>query len=281
VINGATHGDEYEGPTVLRELVASINPRTLRGTLVIVPVLHESAFFAGSSCHPADGSNLARAFPGNPRGNQAERVASLFLGTVLRHADFYIDLHSGGVAYDFLPWSGYLITGRPEIDGIQRDMAACFDDYWCCGSPRLEGRTLSSAADEGIPAIYTESRGGGGVHPDDRKALHRGLRNFLIRFGFLKGPAPRLRKVPIRLAANSDETQIQHPHPAPSDGLFIPAVSAGEHVRKNALLGVVCPMNEESDISVRAKHRGSVVAIRRRRSVRARDNLATVVLLAP
>jgi predicted deacylase len=160
-------------------------------------------------------------------------------------------------------------------------MAACFDDYWCCGSPRLEGRTLSSAADEGVPAIYTESRGGGGVHPDDRKALHRGLRNFLLRFGFLKGPAPRLRKPPIRLAASRDEGQIQHLHPAPADGLFIPAVFAGERIRKNALLGVVCPLDEGSVISVRAKHRGSAVAVRRRRSVRAGDNLATVVLLAP
>lgn len=279
VINGGTHGDEYEGPTVLHELAASLPPSRLRGALVLIPVLHEAAFFAGMRCHPRDGSNLARVFPGSPGGNHASRIAHAFLHRVLKGANFYIDLHSGGNAYDLLPWVGYMITGKPEIDAVHARMAACFDDWWCWGSPYLPGRTLTSAADVAVPAIYTEARGGGSVHPDDRQALERGLRNFLVHFGFIAGPAPRLRRQRIRLAADADEAHLQLHHPSPIAGLFIPTVGPGDIVRRKAALGRVISLDGKRDVTVRAEHGGTVVSCRRQRSVGVGDALATIVAL--
>ncbi len=279
VINGGTHGDEYEGPTVLQELAAQIRPDRLQGTLVIIPVLHEAAFFAGTRCHPEDGSNLARVFPGNPRGNHAERVAALFLERVLRHADYYLDLHSGGTAYDLLPWSGYMLTGRAEIDAIQHRMARCFDDYWCWGSHYAPGRTLSAAAAAQVPAIYTESRGAGGVHPADRAALHRGLRHFLVAFGFVRGPTPRLKKPPVRIARHKEEAHLQLHHPAPADGLFIPAVTVGAVLARRSIIGRLHPLGPAPAVTIRAGHRGTLVCLRRQRSVRKGEALATVVAL--
>jgi predicted deacylase len=279
VLNGGTHGDEYEGPTVLRQMLTVLDPRALRGTLILIPVLHEDAFFAGNRCHPQDGSNLARVFPGKPRGNNAERVADLFLRHVLRHADYYIDLHSGGTAYDLLPWSGYMITRDKRINDVQQSMALCFDDYWCWGSPYISGRTLSSAADERVPAIYIESSGGGGVTPADCAALHRGIRNFLIRFGFIAGALPRMRTPPVRLAKSSREAHLQLHHPAPANGLFIPAVALGATIAKHAVLGAVHPLDEATAIAVKAGRSGTVVSLRRQRSVMQGDALATVVEL--
>jgi predicted deacylase len=279
VINGATHGDEYEGPTVIRELIAIVDPGRLHGTLVLIPVLHEDAFFAGTRCHPKDGSNLARVFPGDSRGNQAERVAALFLGQVLRHANYYLDLHSGGVLYDLLPWTGYIRTGRPDFDQKQASMAACFDKFWCWVGLGNPGRTISTAVDNGIPAVYTENRGGAGVHPDDVRDLHRGLRNFLLRFGFLKGPMPRLKKQSIRQATDRHETTIQLHHPSPAAGLFTPAVSVGEKVRKGALVGIVYPLGKKTGLQVKATHPGTVVSLRRKRSVARGDALASLVVL--
>ena len=46
LLNGATHGDEYEGPTFLSELARDWRPQQLSGTVVAIPVLHEAAFFA-------------------------------------------------------------------------------------------------------------------------------------------------------------------------------------------------------------------------------------------
>ena len=277
VINAGTHGDEYEGPTVIQSWIDSLDPARIRGTLVLIPVLHEAAFFAGTRSHPIDGSNLARVFPGKPKGNHAERLADQFLRRVLRFADYYLDLHSGGVAYDLLPWCGYMITGQRELDAVQHEMAACFDEYWCWGSPYLAGRTLSSAATEGVAAIYTESRGGGGVHPEDVTALDRGIRNFLRRFGFLSGGLPRLKQQRVRLARRSDEAHLQLHHPAPGAGLFLPAVAIGATIRKKALLGRVVALDQKSSWPVLAEHGGTVVCLRRKRSVERGDALATLV----
>ena len=75
LVNGATHGDEYEGPTLLRTWAEHWRPRRLVGTVVFVPVLNEAAFFAGQRCAPVDGANLARVFPGQANGSPTERLA--------------------------------------------------------------------------------------------------------------------------------------------------------------------------------------------------------------
>lgn len=279
VLNGGTHGDEYEGPTVLRELIDRLSPRKLTGTLVVIPVLHEDAFFAGLRCNPADGGNLARVFPGDPRGNTTQRLADLFLRSVLRHANYYIDFHSGGVEFDLLPWCGYMVTRRAELDEVQADMAACFDDMWCWASQYNPGRTISSAADVGVPALYTESLGGGGMTELDRRMLARGIDNFLIRFGFLKGRLSRLKRPPVRTATSYDEANIQIQHPATRAGLLIRAVSPGDIVRKGGLLGTIHPLDRRESIKVKAERAGTVVSVIRKRSVEAGDAVATVIPL--
>jgi len=280
VINGGTHGDEYEGPTVLRELVGTLKPGKLTGTLVVIPVLHEAAFFAGLRCNP-DGTNLARVFPGDPKGNSTERLADLFRTRVLAHADYYLDLHSGGVIYDLVPWCGYIVTDMPEVNRVQADMAACFDDYWCWASQYNPGRTLSAAAEFAVPAIYTESLGGGGVAASDRDALNRGIDNFLKRFGFLKGKLPPLRAQPSRMAASYDEAHIQLQHPAPIAGLFIRAVEPGDVVRKGGIIGTIHPLDGGTPVKIRAARGGSVVSLMRKGGVEPGEATATVVPIEP
>ena len=51
LVNGATHGDEYEGPTLLRHWVERWRPTRLRGTVVMVPVLNEPAYQAPNTLH--------------------------------------------------------------------------------------------------------------------------------------------------------------------------------------------------------------------------------------
>ncbi len=126
LVNGATHGDEYEGPTLLRTWAERWRPRRLAGTVVFVPVLNEAAFFAGQRCAPVDGANLARVFPGKANGSPTERLAHLFDTQLLAQCTHYADLHSAGAAYHLKPWTGY-VTHRGAINRTQRAMAACFD----------------------------------------------------------------------------------------------------------------------------------------------------------
>jgi predicted deacylase len=106
LITAGVHGDEYEGPAAVASLSDVLSPDRLRGTVIAVPVVNPAAFAAGTRLHPEDGLNLARTFPGNPHGSATGRLAAAFFEEFAIHADYLIDLHSGGVEYVFLPVTG-------------------------------------------------------------------------------------------------------------------------------------------------------------------------------
>lgn len=279
LVNGATHGDEYEGPTLLRRWVQSWRPARLDGTVVMVPVLNEAAFYAGQRCHPVDGGNLARAFPGSARGTPTARLAHLFDTQLLAQATHYADLHSAGAAYELDPWVGYITHPEPEIDRVQRAMAAAFDRLWCWAGPFLPGRTLSAAYARRLPAIYVECHGAGGVAGRDLQSLERGLTNLLRLLGLVHGAKRVLRPQKTRFTRDAEEAHLQAHHPAPCDGLFVPAVSLGGEVRRHHRLGLVQPLDGSAPQAIRAERSGRIVMLRRQRSVRRGDALATLTPL--
>lgn len=100
------HGDEYEGIVAVRELARLLQPADVAGSIVLVPVANPSALTAGTRLSPDDGCNLARCFPGKSDGGPTEQLAAC-LFHLLTEVDFLIDLHSGGVEYEFLPVAGF------------------------------------------------------------------------------------------------------------------------------------------------------------------------------
>jgi len=275
LVNGATHGDEYEGPTLLREWARDWKPRRLRGTVVFVPVLNEPAFFAGQRCNPEDGANLARSFPGRRGGNPTERLAALFDEQLMAQATHYIDLHSGGAAYQLKPWAGYIAGIGGKIERTQREMTACFDRFWCWAGGFLPGRTLSAAYARRIPGMYVECQGCGGVDAADLRAIDAGLREVLVRLGLIAGKPRRLRRQISRITRNADETHLQLHHPASHDGLFVPRARLDRRVRRGELIGRVLALDGKS-ADVKAVRAGRIVMLRRQRSVRRGDALAAL-----
>lgn len=276
LVNGATHGDEYEGPTLLGRWAAEWRPARLRGTVVFVPVLNEAAFYAGQRCHPADNGNLARAFPGDPRGSVTGRLAFLFDTQLLAQCTHYVDLHSGGTGSALLRWTGYLT--RPDAIGkVQHEMAGCFDDYWCWAAPFLPGRTLSAAYRRDLPAIYLECHGAGGVDPGDLRTLDRGLRRLLSWLGCTgkKGAwQPRPRRV--RISNDAEEAHLQAHHIVPHDGLFVPAARLGQKVIRGRKLGEVLALDGLTRTVITAEGTGRIVKIRHRPSVQRGDAVCTL-----
>ncbi len=277
LVNGATHGDEYEGPTLLSRWVRDWRPKRLAGAVVMVPVLNEPAFFAGQRCNPDDRANLARSFPGKRRGNPTERLAALFDQQVLAQATHYADLHSAGAAYELKPWSGHVSGIGGKVERTQREMSACFDHFWCWAGPYLPGRTLSAACLRGIPGTYVECRGCGDVDGGDLRAIDEGLRSLIGLLGITAGPRRRLRPQFTRISRNADDTHLQLHHPSPHDGLYIPLAPINRKVRRGAILGRVLSLDGKKETDVPAIRGGRVVMIRRQRSVRKGDALAVVV----
>ena len=64
-LSAAIHGDEVVGVEVIRRVLEGITPRTVRGTLLAVPIVNVHGFMNGDRYLP-DRRDLNRSFPGSP-----------------------------------------------------------------------------------------------------------------------------------------------------------------------------------------------------------------------
>lgn len=153
LLTAGVHGDEYEPMLTAMQLINELPELLASGSVTIVPITNESAYAHGSR-YGEDGLDLARTCPGNSEGTITERVASQ-ISTFIKKADCFIDMHTGGLAYDIYPLAGYMLHPSFEILKKQQEMALAFNLPLIWGTDyRPEGRTLSVARDAKVPAIY-------------------------------------------------------------------------------------------------------------------------------
>ena len=107
VVSANVHGDEYEGVRAILEIFEWLDPEAMSGDLLAVPVVNVPAFWSGTRTSPLDDANLARVFPGDPDGTPSQQIAWHFAHSVIARADFYLDLHSGGIRYRMPGMAGY------------------------------------------------------------------------------------------------------------------------------------------------------------------------------
>src|SRR5262249_21942961 len=107
------HGDEYEGPAAVARIAPEVKPESVSGTVWLIPVANPMAFEAGVRTSPVDRANLARLFPGKSDGTPTEQLAYFLFAELAQTAEYLIDLHSGGVEYEFLPVSGFYKQPHP------------------------------------------------------------------------------------------------------------------------------------------------------------------------
>src|ERR1700712_1306050 len=75
LVTAGVHASEYVSIEAAVRLMRT-DPATLRGTLVVLPILNVSGFKARSIyVMPEDGQNLNRMFPGDPEGSTGQRLA--------------------------------------------------------------------------------------------------------------------------------------------------------------------------------------------------------------
>ncbi|EMY34013.1 succinylglutamate desuccinylase/aspartoacylase family protein [Arthrobacter crystallopoietes BAB-32] len=223
-----THGDEYEGQVVLHELIRSLEPEHIEGTVIIVPAANAPAVRAGTRVSPIDGGNLNRSYPGEVRGGPTNQVADFIAGTLLPEADVVVDLHSGGSNSTYVPCT-FLYRGPDDLAWERKTAAARAMGlpYAMVVRPRLEPGSLSTAGDDaGTLALATELGGGGTVDPDVLGSARRGVRSLLEHVGIMSPqPAPEPAE-PVWL-----ELVPESPVVAGSAGVFEPLVALGQRVR--------------------------------------------------
>lgn len=275
LITAGVHGDEYEPMVAVRTLIGRLERETLRGTVILAPVVNVSAFRLGERCGE-DGLDLARTCPGRADGSITERVAHE-LSALIRGVDYYIDLHTGGARLRVWPMTGYTLHPNPDVLAVQRLMARAFGLPFIWGTdPDLPGRSLSIARQANVPAIYAEYQGGGEVDRAGVEAYVAGCLNVLAERGLRDGPEKSPPPLVVENAsAGSGHMQIRHP--IPCDGLWEPKVQLGDKVTAGQALGTVSNVLGSEAIEAPAEQDGIVVVLRTCPSVRAGDSAGVVV----
>jgi predicted deacylase len=236
LITAGVHGDEYEGPAAvfsLAQLLTSdrVTSDRVRGTIIAVPVASPAAFAAGTRIHPEDGCNLARTFPGNPKGGPSDQLAAAIFGELAAPADYVIDLHSGGIEYVFLPVAGFY--GEPASANPSFQAARTFGLAALWQLPETDGVLSCEAWRRGKIAIGTEYLGAGQLSADGVRDYRNGIAACLTEWGMLTSD-PQPPKAPDVFTG---DWQL-----ASANGIFTASCRIGDPVTKGTTLAAIAGM---------------------------------------
>ena len=158
-VNAAIHGDEVVGVEVIRQVMADLDPKTFRGTLIAVPIVNVLGFMTGDRYLP-DRRDLNRSFPGSARGSLASRIAHLFMEEVVAKSEVGIDLHTGSDRRSNLPQI------RADLDDPKtRGLAEAFAAPVMLHAKIRDGSLRHAARERGATVMLYE--GGENLRFDD------------------------------------------------------------------------------------------------------------------
>jgi hypothetical protein len=234
-LSAAIHGDELNGVEIIRRLLPMKALKSLRGTLLAVPVVNVHGFLDQSRYLP-DRRDLNRSFPGSPRGSIAARLAHTFMQEIALKADFGLDLHTGALDRSNLP------QVRVDLDNPRaRELATKFGAPVVVGASLRDGSLRASAAEHGIPVLVYEA---GEALRFDELSIRAGVRGVLrvLRFAGM---------LPARRERRGAEPMIAHTTRwvrAPASGIVTGKTALGKRVRKGDRLAVITdPLGERSE----------------------------------
>ncbi|HMQ31110.1 MAG TPA: M14 family metallopeptidase [Chloroflexaceae bacterium] len=261
-LNGATHGDEPEGPFSIFQALKQIDPAQLRGTVVACPVMNVGAFTAGTRGDPLDtfAYDMNRLYPGKAAGYPTERVAWAHWQAMQDTCDLQIAIHSGG-EHSYL---AHMIFAADNPQSME--LAAAMGPGWklVFRSGTGSGNPSSMIAGQGKAGVTVELGGNCRTLTKDFHAiaddLAAGYLNVMRHYGMLPGEA-RYE------AAWHQGYQIALL--APTTGMFVgnPELPFETIIPEGTLLGTIYNLYGDAAAEIRAPQEGLVFGLRARPSV--------------
>ncbi|WP_346894453.1 succinylglutamate desuccinylase/aspartoacylase family protein [uncultured Roseibium sp.] len=254
-VSAAIHGDEVIGVEIARRVLRAPNLDTLKGTLLVIPIVNAFGFHNRSRYLP-DRRDLNRSFPGSERGSLASRLANLFMTEVVCRADLGIDLHSAAIHRTNLPQ----IRVSPSRDETM-DLAEAFGAPVILTSKLREGSLRETAQKKGVDILLYEA--GEGLRFDEMaiRAGVSGTLRVLRKLGMIS--AKGLTKPKVASIRTSSSSWVR----ASAGGLLRPFKSIGDVVERDELLGIVSDPFGEVEKEIVAPDGGLIIG---------RTNLPTI-----
>lgn len=227
LICAAIHGDELNGVEIIRRVRSFRSFKSIRGTIVLVPVVNLFGFVHQSRYLP-DRRDLNRCFPGKRSGSIASRIANIFFSEIVQRCTHIIDLHTAAVHRDNLPQ----VRAALNEPGVQ-EMALGFSIPVIIHSDLIDNSLRAEAGKLGIPVITYEA--GEALRLSERSIV-TGVRAIVSVMKKLKIiPSRRIQTVRSDPYIARSTTWFR----APMDGMFRPLVKLGARVKAGDKIGVV------------------------------------------
>jgi uncharacterized protein len=274
LVSGA-HGTEYASIIALEELIQSLDPAQVAGTVIIVPLVNIQSFEQKvPHLNPVDGKSMNRFYPGKADGTQTERASWLITKQVVERCDYLIDYHGGDLDENLRPYSYWPKTGNAKQDSTTRDMVLAFGlDHIIVWSDRPKDPNASRYLDNtantrGKPAIAVEAGYSGTVQPDDVHALVAGTLSVMRYLKMLPG-SPAVVEHPVWFG-KIDTIASEQP------GIFYPSVQRGTYVEQGMKIGYVTDYFGKTIFEAHAPAAGVVLYICGVPSMKKGDTVANI-----
>lgn len=276
VLSAGVHGDEYEGQIILNQLIRQLEPEQISGQIIILPMANFPAAQAGLRTSPLDDLNLNRIFPGNAHGTPTEMIAHYMETVIMKGADYYVDIHSGGSSLEYLPVALYNQSDWPDTQQRQQLVLESLGLPYALdlGKDLTGWYTTSAAQRNGACEVTVELGGNGRVNSEYVTLFQESLRRMLVAVGCLNEKVAA-SAVETRYVASSQELRVY----AYADGLFESLVKPGDEVAMGDMVAYLHdPSTPGSDpVAVLANATGMVISYRVLAQVQRGDCLFELV----
>jgi predicted deacylase len=255
-----THGVEYVPIVALQRMRDKIDPKMLKGTIVMVHVANMPSFLGRTIYYsPIDGKNLNRVYPGKADGTISERIAETITREIIGRATHVVDLHCGDGNESLRPYSYWITTGDPKVAQAGRAMALAFGldrivvDKERPLDPAASLYTSNTAILRGKPAVTTETGGMAIVDEPSIEMVNRGVAGLMKHLGMrTDGPAP------VSAPVFFERSEVVR---AGVTGIFYAEVERGRNVSKGSRLGRITDFHGKTIEEVVAPFDGHILYV--------------------
>lgn len=244
-ITAGIHGYEYPPIMAGQKLIQRINPKSLKGVVILVQIANLASFTKRSPfVNPLDNKNLNRMFPGNEKGTISEQIAAFITKNVIAQSDFFIDIHGGDASEDLTSYAAYYAnTKMPKVSQKGKEMAQSLlfeyvivfntDDkkYVLPKEPSLY--CSAEAFKRGIPSVDIECGKLGKSDQDLVLRIENGVFNMLKHLKMIDQQPTVQKNESYVFIENRTWQSSNH------DGIFYSSKKSGDRVEKGMKLGII------------------------------------------
>ena len=235
------HGFEYPPITAVQELIKEIDPKKLKGTLIVVPIANVGSFYKRTPfVNPSDHKNLNNAFPGSETGTITEQIANYITKQIIPQSDVFLDIHGGDANEDLLSFVCYynntseekktlLSSKLSEISGINHIVSYPYT----ITKTEPAKYAFKQASQNGKTALSIEAGKLGNVQTEAVHLIKKAVCNMLNYMEMYSNGIASVKNPSAVYLSNQEYVKAE------VAGIFNSTLKSGDYIKKGDKIGFV------------------------------------------